>query len=108
MWRPMAKHAPVRLCIGCRTRDTTENLVRVAFDQTHDSRSLVLDERSVLPGRGAWLHRDSECFSAALRKRGFARAFRGQVDTEELEQAFAGCETKNTSTYTKDESGSEI
>src|SRR5690625_871743 len=108
MWRPMAKHAPVRLCIGCRIRDTTENLVRVAFDKIDDSRSLVLDERSVLPGRGAWLHRDSECFSAALRKRGFARAFRGQLDTKELEQRFAGRDTKNTSTSTNDKSGTEI
>ncbi len=41
----MAKHIPMRLCIGCRTRETIDNLVRVAFDQTDDSRSLVFDQR---------------------------------------------------------------
>lgn len=104
----MAHHVPMRLCIGCRNRDTTNNLVRIAFGESNDSRSLVVDQASVLPGRGAWLHRDPECFSAALRKRAFARAFRSRVDTEHLEQAFAACQTKNTTTYNTDESGSEI
>ncbi len=104
----MAKHVPMRLCIGCRIRETTDNLVRVAFDEANDSRSLVVDQRNVLPGRGAWLHRDPKCLSTALRKRAFARAFRGQVDTAQLEQALHASPTTNTTTYNTDESGSEI
>lgn len=104
----MAKHVPMRLCIGCRTPETIDSLVRVAFDQTDDSRSLVVDQRNVLPGRGAWLHRDPKCLSTALRKRAFARAFRGQVDTEKLEQALSAWQTTGTTTYNNDESGSEI
>ena len=104
----MATHEPMRLCIGCRTRENTTNLVRVALDTTSDTRSLVLDERRVLPGRGAWLHPDPKCFSTALQKRAFARAFRRQVDTEQLEQTFAQRPTENTNTPNKDESGSEI
>ncbi|SJN32167.1 COG2740: Predicted nucleic-acid-binding protein implicated in transcription termination [Microbacterium esteraromaticum] len=38
--------------------------------------NLVLDERAVLPGRGAWLHPTPECFDAAMRRRAFARALR--------------------------------
>ncbi len=104
----MAKHVPLRLCIGCRTREPVKNLVRVALDQTDDSRSLVFDQRSVLPGRGAWLHRKPECFSAALRKRAFARAFRGRVDTEQLEHAVATWPAEAPPHINNDESGSEI
>lgn len=104
----MATHVPARLCVGCRTRETTKNLVRVAFEETGDSRLLVLDQRSVLPGRGAWLHHDPKCLSAALRKRAFARAFRGHVDTEQLEQALEVWQTDSTTTLNNDESGSEI
>ncbi len=104
----MASHEPVRLCIGCRTRENTTNLVRVALDTTSDSRSLVIDERRVLPGRGAWLHRDPKCFSIALQKRAFARAFRGPVDSETIAQALQKLPAGNTNTPNIDESGSEI
>lgn len=103
----MANHEPVRLCIGCRTRDNTNNLVRVAYETISDSRLLVLDERRVLPGRGAWLHNDLECLSQALRRRAFARAFRKRVDTEHLEQALRQWQPDNTNTPNNDESGSE-
>lgn len=104
----MASHEPVRLCIGCRTRENTNNLVRVALDTTSDTRSLVIDERRVLPGRGAWLHPDPKCFSTALRKRAFARAFRRQIDTENIAQGFEQLPLGNTNTPNNDESGSEI
>lgn len=104
----MAKHKPIRLCIGCRIRENTENLVRIAFAVTGDSRSLVFDEGSVLPGRGAWIHRDPECFSVALHKRAFARAFRGQVDTQQLEHIAHLWPMKDTNIPNHDESGSEI
>ncbi len=38
--------------------------------------SLVVDERAVMPGRGAWVHPVSECVEAARRRRAFARALR--------------------------------
>ena len=72
----MASHELMRLCIGCRTRENTANLVRVALDTTSDTRSLVLDKRRVLPGRGAWLHPDPKCLHAAVRRRAFGRALR--------------------------------
>ncbi|HIY85484.1 MAG TPA: YlxR family protein [Candidatus Yaniella excrementavium] len=103
----MANHKPIRLCIGCRTREMTTNLVRIAYDRTIDSRSLVLDERSVLPGRGAWVHRGPGCLSTALQKRAFHRAFRTQVDTEELEATLFSCREEDTNTPNNDESGSE-
>lgn len=32
-----------------------------------------------LPGRGAWLHPDPDCLTAAVKRRAFARALRGPV-----------------------------
>ncbi len=103
----MASHKPVRLCIGCRTRAKTNKLVRIAYEIAGESRSLVIDERSVLPGRGAWVHHNPECLSRALQRRAFPRAFRSQVETEKLAETLAQWQTENTNTPNNDESGSE-
>ena len=44
---------------------------------------LVVDQRRVLPGRGAHLHPDPACLELAERKRAFPRALRvaGPLDT---------------------------
>ncbi|WP_246454371.1 YlxR family protein [Leucobacter denitrificans] len=48
---------------------------------------LLLDDRAVLPGRGAWVHETAECLSLAVQRRPFVRALRvsGQLDTFPLE-----------------------
>ncbi len=75
---------PVRTCVGCRTRASRSALLRVVVIDS----VLVLDERAVLPGRGAWVHETSECMDAALRRRAFVRALRvsGPLDTQTIEQ----------------------
>lgn len=45
---------------------------------------VTLDTERRMPGRGAWLHPDRECFDTALRRRAFARAFRRAVETAHL------------------------
>ncbi|MFC2802245.1 YlxR family protein [Actinobaculum sp. oral taxon 183] len=61
-----------RTCVGCRAKDDRARLVRVAVDAS----SAVVDERRVLPGRGAWVHPDPACLARALRTRAFDRALR--------------------------------
>ncbi len=53
---------------------------------------LIVDERAVLPGRGAWLHPTQECMDAALRRRAFARALRvsAPLDTQTIEKRLNG------------------
>ena len=50
---------------------------------------LVVDERRVLPGRGAHLHRDLACLEAAERRRAFPRALRvpGPLDPTSVRAA---------------------
>jgi predicted RNA-binding protein YlxR (DUF448 family) len=79
---------PVRTCVGCRTRAPRSSLFRVvAIDSV-----LVLDERTSMPGRGAWVHQTSECVDAAIRRRAFVRALRvsGPLDTQTIEKRLNG------------------
>jgi uncharacterized protein len=48
--------------------------------------ALVIDDRAVLPGRGAWVHDTAECLDAAIRRRAFVRALRvsSRLDTDAL------------------------
>ncbi|MGO2744984.1 YlxR family protein [Microbacterium sp.] len=63
---------PVRTCVGCRMRASRSALLRVVAQ--HES--LIIDERAVMPGRGAWVHPTHECLDTAIRRRAFARALR--------------------------------
>ncbi|MBT2476454.1 YlxR family protein [Microbacterium sp. ISL-103] len=75
---------PVRTCVGCRPRASRSALLRVVSQND----ILVIDENSVLPGRGAWVHPTPECMEAALRRRAFGRALRvsSDLDTRIIEQ----------------------
>ena len=79
---------PVRTCVGCRSRANRSTLVRLVVRDSE----IVVDDRAVLPGRGAWLHPDIECFRLAEKKRAFARAFRvrAALDTNSLENRLNG------------------
>ncbi|WP_141933247.1 YlxR family protein [Microbacterium sp. SLBN-146] len=79
---------PVRTCVGCRARSSRSALLRVV---SHDS-ILVIDERAILPGRGAWVHPTQECMDAAVRRRAFVRALRvsGSLDTQTIEKRLNG------------------
>jgi predicted RNA-binding protein YlxR (DUF448 family) len=62
--------------------------MRLVVRESH----VVPDDRAALPGRGAWLHPDIECFRLAEKKRAFARAFRVRtaLDTNSLENRLNG------------------
>jgi len=69
---------PARTCIGCRRRDARGLLLRVV----ERDGIVVPDPGAILPGRGAWVHRDQDCVTAAVRRRAFVRALRspGELD----------------------------
>jgi len=74
-----------RTCVGCRERDLTTALVRVA-KSVSETNVLVVDYAKRLPGRGAWLHRRAGCILKAVNRRAFNRALRieGAVVDEAL------------------------
>ena len=71
--------------MGCRRRAPAGELLRVVAGPG----VLLVDERRVLPGRGAHLHRDPACLDLAERKRAFPRALRvaGPLDTAAVRDA---------------------
>ena len=73
---------PVRTCVGCRQRASSDDLVRVVVADG----ALVVDLRGRRPGRGAWLHPDPDCLARALARRAFPRALRvpGALDASGL------------------------
>ena len=87
---------PVRSCIGCRTKRTSDLLVRV----TRVAGRTTVD--GVSTGRGAWLCRDrttagrvvdDRCLDDALRKRAFNKAWRttiGPDDELDIREACSG------------------
>lgn len=115
---PTEGSAPLRTCIGCRRHEDQNLLVRLALDPSTETRSVTVDLRRRLPGRGAWLHPATDCLQVALRRRAFHRAFRGPVETDSLTDLFEQtvtsappmtAEEQDTPALTTDnESGSEI
>jgi predicted RNA-binding protein YlxR (DUF448 family) len=87
---------PVRSCIGCRTKRTSDQLVRL----TRAAGRTIVD--GVSDGRGAWLCRagsgqgsvvDVQCLDQALRRRAFGKAWRtslGPADDQEIREVCSG------------------
>ena len=69
---------PVRTCVGCRQRDSIENLIRVVLV----GNAISLNQDGKQPGRGAWFHQD--CAQLAIDRKGFQRAL-GATDLVEFE-----------------------
>ena len=94
------RRGPVRSCIGCRTKRTSDLLVRL----TRAAGRTTVD--GVSDGLGAWLCRsrtadppgegsvvDGQCLADALRKRAFNKAWRttiGSDDELEIREACSG------------------
>ncbi|WP_209705877.1 YlxR family protein [Leucobacter exalbidus] len=74
---------PVRTCVACRKRASRADLLRVVLSENQ----LLVDDRAVFPGRGAWVHPSSACFEQAVTRSVFARALRasGKPDAGPLE-----------------------
>jgi predicted RNA-binding protein YlxR (DUF448 family) len=55
----------------------------VAVSTGNGEYAVIVDSRSNLPGRGAWLHPEPHCVQQAIRRRAFTKALRiaGSPDT---------------------------
>ncbi|ABD12915.1 DUF448 domain-containing protein [Frankia sp. B2] len=69
----MARRAePVRTCVGCRSRASSSDLLRIVVE----GGELLPDARRRMRGRGAHVHPDLACLDLAERRKAFSRALR--------------------------------
>jgi predicted RNA-binding protein YlxR (DUF448 family) len=67
------RHVPHRTCIGCGTKRSKRELVRLVLDPQD---RVVPDDSRKEPGRGAYVCESRSCLEAVIRGRGLNRAFR--------------------------------
>jgi uncharacterized protein len=76
--------APVRSCVGCRTKRPQTELVRCAV--TADGTPVI---SRTADGRGAWLCaprvQATPCLEQAIKRRGFDKAWKRSVGSEQIE-----------------------
>jgi predicted RNA-binding protein YlxR (DUF448 family) len=71
---------PERSCVGCRQRAPKVDLLRIV----RAAAGARVDRVGSAPGRGAYVHRDAACATAALRRGALANALRSGLTQEEL------------------------
>jgi predicted RNA-binding protein YlxR (DUF448 family) len=72
--------------------------LRFAVVERGGVRTVVLDERRALPGRGAWLHPDLSCWELATRRSALTRALRttARIDQDGITSALQALCRMNT------------
>ena len=72
-----------RTCIGCRNRDSTDQLLRIVSKDRH----IVVDVARTASGRGAYVHSNPKCVSQAVNRKAITRALRvlGDIDLTALQ-----------------------
>ncbi len=84
----MAKHIPLRMCIGCRQMRPKHELIKIV---KLDGK-LAVDQRQKLFGRGAYLCRTKACAELARKKKALERSFRMPVPKEFYEEIGGLCD----------------
>ena len=85
--RKRSPHDPIRRCAACRRAAPKHDLLR--FARCPQTRQVALDPHQRLPGRGAYLCPDPECFRLAVKRKSLERALKAKVDTSLLDAALA-------------------
>ena len=76
------KSTPMRRCIGCMESKPKNELLRVVCAEGVFS----ADPTGRAEGRGAYICRDAGCLDKAIKRRAFGRAFRCEVQKEDLDR----------------------
>jgi predicted RNA-binding protein YlxR (DUF448 family) len=75
------RHVPQRTCVGCRKVEGKRTLIRIV----RGPEGVEVDLSGKAPGRGAYIHADHECWTAAM-KGSLARALKVQLSEEERQK----------------------
>ncbi len=67
-----------RRCIACRQNKQQNELIRIA----KVNGAFVIDKLHKLGGRGAYICKNNDCITLAIKKKALNRAFKMQIDNE--------------------------
>lgn len=88
---------PERMCLGCRQMYRRDQLIRLVRTPAGE---ICLDESQKMPGRGAYLCRNSSCLKRIKKGRSLEKALRSKCAEEifqQLEQQILESEGTNAS-----------
>lgn len=89
----MRTHIPMRMCIACRNMKNQPELLRVVKDnETHE---IVIDKNKKCFGRGAYVCADEKCIRLAMKKKGFQRHLKSELDDEIYNQLINEVQSKD-------------
>ena len=79
----MQKKIPMRQCLGCREMKPKRELLRVVRPPEGE---VAFDARGKLPGRGAYVCPNPDCFKKAVKTRALDRALEVKIPEEVMER----------------------
>ena len=78
--KPQQKHIPLRSCIACREAKAKRELVRLVRTPENN---VEIDRSGRKPGRGAYLCRETACWSSGLKGNRLENVLRTAVTPEQ-------------------------
>ena len=97
---PRPKHVPQRTCVNCRTVNAKRGMVRIVRTPTG---TVEIDPTGKRSGRGAYLCRTRECWTAALHKKSLEYALKATISLPDKEALQAYMDTLPESDSSSDE-----
>ena len=83
----------MRMCIACRSMKNQSELLRVVRDNETDL--VAIDKNKKCFGRGAYVCADEKCIKIAMKKKGFQRHLKTELDNEIYEQLISEVQREN-------------
>ena len=77
------------MCVSCRTRKNKKDLLRVVLMPDGQA---VIDPTGKKPGRGAYVCKNRECLSQAVKAHRFDKGLKTQVPAELIDELWADAE----------------
>jgi len=73
------KKIPLRKCLGCREMKPKNELIRFVKISNN---MVVIDKNGKMPGRGAYICRNMECFNKTIKSKIIQKIFRVSVNND--------------------------
>ena len=74
---PKVRKIPMRMCVGCREMKEKRQLLRIVKSPEN---VISFDRVGKAPGRGAYVCRDQECLTKAVKQKQLERALETKIE----------------------------